>query len=128
MEQFSLVIFLKIKLEGSPERLESFWKYLATPTPKISEALNNWKKEYETGNPLVASEEAARRYYSAKEFSKSGVENVFKPIYPPKKDNRFCDSQNQWLVYDNHPLRKSIKNLQNFQLQLALIKESQGYL
>ena len=76
MVQFLLVIFLKIKLgNGSAERLESFWKYLSTPTPKISEALKQWKAEYEKGNnPSVASEESARRYYSVKEFSKSGVE------------------------------------------------------
>ena len=98
--------------EGSAERLESFWKYLSTPTPQISEALKQWKAEYEKGNnPSVASQEAARRYYSVKEFSKSGVEKVFKPIYPPKEDKRFCDSQNQWL---NQPLRKSIEKFAKF--------------
>jgi NTE family protein len=101
--------------EGSAERLESFWKYLSTPTPQISEALKQWKAEYEKGNNhSVASQEAARRYYSVKEFSKSGVEKVFKPIYPPKEDKRFCDSQNQWLVYDNQPLRKSIEKFAKF--------------
>ena len=59
--------------KGSAERLESFWKYLSTPTPQISEALKQWKAEYEKGNPQVASEESARRYYSVKEFSKTGV-------------------------------------------------------
>src|SRR6476646_6036437 len=80
---------------GSAERLESFWKYLSTPTPKISGALKLWKAEYDKGNPLVASKESARMYYSVKEFSKSGVINVFKPIQPPKEDNRFYDPQNQ---------------------------------
>ena len=93
--------------KGSAERLEDFWRYLSTSTPDISEALKQWKAEKEKGdNP---SEEAARRYYSVKEFLKSGVMNVFKPVYPPQDDKRFCDSQNQWLVYDNEPLRKSIK-------------------
>src|ERR687885_892869 len=96
--------------EGSAERLESFWKYLSTPTPQISETSKQWKEEYEKGNnPSLASEEAARRYYSVKEFLKSGVEKVFKPTHPPIADNRFCDSQNQWLVYDNQPLRDSIE-------------------
>lgn len=103
------------KWEGSAERLESFWKYLSTPTPQISEALKQWKAEYEKrNNPSLASEEAARRYYSAKEFLKSGVENVFRPIHPPIMDNRFCDSQNQWLVYDNQPLRNSIEKFAKF--------------
>ncbi len=108
--------------QGSPERLESFWKYLSTPTPKILEALKQWRAEKEKGNPLVASEESARRYYSAKEFSKSGVEKVFKPVYPPKKDNRFYDSQNQWLVYDNQPLRQSIEKFAKFPIATSFDK------
>jgi NTE family protein len=111
------------KWEGSAERLESFWKYLSTPTPQISEALKQWKAEYENGNnPSVASQEAARRYYSVKEFLKSGVEKVFKPIYPPKEDKRFCDSQNQWLVYDNQPLRKSIEKFAKFPIATSFEK------
>lgn len=70
--------------KGSAEKLESFWKYLSTSTPpQMSEALKQWKVEHEKGTPLVASEESARRYYSVKEFSKSSVKNVFKPIHPP---------------------------------------------
>ena len=111
------------KWEGSAERLESFWKYLSTPTPQISEASKQWKEEYEKGNnPSLASEEAARRYYSVKEFLKSGVEKVFKPIYPPKEDKRFCDSQNQWLVYDNQPLRNSIEKFAKFPIATSFEK------
>jgi len=100
---------------GSPEKLESFWKYLSTPTPEISETFFiAWKAEYEKGNPSVASEESARRYYSVKEFAKSGVKNVFKPIHPPKQDNRYCDPQNLWQLYDNQPLRKSIEKFAKF--------------
>jgi predicted acylesterase/phospholipase RssA len=73
-------------------------------------------------NPSIASEEAARRYYSVKEFSKSGVENVFKPIHPPKEDRRFFDSQNQWLVYDNQPLRKSIEKFAKFPIATSFDK------
>ena len=106
--------------DGASEKLEAFWKYLSTPTPNISEALKQWKIEKEKGNPLIASEESARRYYSAKEFSKSGVEKVFKPIYPPKQDDKFCDSQNQWLIYDNQPLRKSIEKFAKFPIATSL--------
>ncbi len=108
--------------DGASEKLEAFWKYLSTSTPNISEALKQWKKEYEKGNPLIASEESARRYYSVKEFSKSGVEKVFKPIYPPKPDKKFCDSQNQWLVYDNQPLRKSIEKFAQFPIATSFDK------
>lgn len=108
--------------DGASEKLETFWKYLSTSTPNISEALKQWKVEYEKGNPLVASKESARRYYSVKEFSNSGVENVFKPINPPKQDNKFCDSQNQWLVYDNQPLRKSIEKFGKFPIATSFEK------
>jgi NTE family protein len=111
------------KWEGSAERLESFWKYLSTPTPQISEMSKQWEAEFEKGaNPSVASKEAARRYYSVKEFLKSGVEKVFKPIYPPKEDKRFCDSQNQWLVYDNQPLRNSIEKFAKFPIATSFEK------
>jgi NTE family protein len=110
-------------VEGCAERLESFWKYLSTPTPQISEALKQWKAEFEKGNnPSLASKEAARRYYSVKEFLKSGVEKVFKPIHPPIMDNRFCDSQNQWLVYDNQPLRSSIEKFAKFPIATSFEK------
>ena len=80
------------------------------------------------GKPLVASEESARRYYSVKEFSKSEVEKIFKGIYPPKQDNKFCDSQNPWLVYDNQPLRKSIEKFAKLPIANSFEKENQDYL
>jgi len=107
---------------GASEKLYEFWRYLSTPTPNITEALKSWKVENDKGNPLIASEEAARRYYSVKEFSKLGVENVFKPINPPKQDNKFCDSQNQWLLYDNQPLRKSIEKFAKFPIATSFDK------
>lgn len=108
--------------EGASEKLEAFWKYLSTPTPNISESSKHWKLEHDKGNPSVASDESARRYYSVKEFSKSGVENVFKPINPPKPDSKFCDSQNQWQVYDNQPLRKSIERFAKFPIATSFDK------
>lgn len=107
---------------GASKQLETFWKYLSTPTPNISEALKQWKREHDKVNPLIASEESARRYYSVKEFLKSGVENVFKPINPPTQDKKFCDSQNQWLVYDNQPLRKSIEKFAKFPIATSIDK------
>jgi predicted acylesterase/phospholipase RssA len=95
--------------KGSTKRLEDFWRYISTPTPGLSEALKQWRAEREKGNASVASEEAARRYYSVKEFLKSGVERVFIPVHPPKDDTRFCDPQNKWLAYNNEPLIKSIE-------------------
>jgi predicted acylesterase/phospholipase RssA len=110
------------KWKGSAKRLEDFWKHISTPTPQISEALKQWKVEKEKENPLVASEEAARRYYSVKEFLKSGVENVFRPIPPPKDDKKFCDSQSKWLAYNNEPLRKSIEMFAKFPIATSFEK------
>lgn len=115
--------------KGSAEKLEEFWRYLSTPTPpNISEELTLWKAAYEYGVPSVASEEAARRYYSVKEFAKSGVEKVFKPIHPPKQDKRFFDIQNQWLVYDNQPLRKSIEEFAKLPIATSFEKGEPRFL
>jgi predicted acylesterase/phospholipase RssA len=105
--------------KGSAKRLEDFWRYISTPTPELSEALKQWRAEKEKGNALVASEEAARRYYSVKEFLKSGVERIFIPVYPPKDDTKFCDSQNKWLAYNNEPLRKSIEKFARFPISTS---------
>jgi hypothetical protein len=43
-----------------------------------------------TFNPFIDSGEAARRYYSIKQFEFTGVSNVFLPSYP-LIDNRFMD-------------------------------------
>ena len=108
--------------DGASEKLEAFWKHLSTPTPNLSKELKRWKIEHDKGDPLIASEESARRYYSVKKFLQSGVENVFKPINPPKQDNKFCDSQNQWLVYDNQPFRKSIERFAKFPIATSIDK------
>ena len=50
------------------------------------------------------------------------MKNVFKPIYPPKQDNRYYDSQNQWQVYDNQPLRKSIEKFAKFPIATSFDK------
>ena len=44
------------------------------------------------------------------------------PLHPPKQDNKFCDSQNQWLVYDNQPLRKSIEKFAKFPIATSFDK------
>jgi predicted acylesterase/phospholipase RssA len=56
----------------------------------------------------LASSEAARRYYSVKEYLKYGTPNVFSPL-PPEADYKFADSDNTWLVHDSSPLQNTIK-------------------
>src|SRR5688500_12364200 len=100
--------------KGSSEKLVEFWKYLSCPTPDITKMSANWKKEHDKNNPNAASAEAARRYYSVKEFLKSGVDKVYSPILPPKEDEKFFDQQNKRILYNKQPLQKSIEKFVKF--------------
>jgi NTE family protein len=101
--------------KGSPEKLIEFWKYLSYPTPEITKISANWKKQHDDNRPNVASEEAARRYYSVKEFFKSGVEKAYSPL-PPKVDEKFFDQENNRVLYSKRPLQKSIEKFVKFPL------------
>ena len=60
-----------------------------------------------------ASAEAARRYYSVKEYLKHGTPKVCKhPLVEP--DLRFADFDNIWLYSDIQPLQDSIKRFADF--------------
>ena len=117
--------------EGASTKLLQFWDNLAS-TPDLYSwwpFWNNWVLPWNENfwidtwnyrnddNSQSATGEAARRYYSAKDFILYGAPNVFsKPqrIY----DDRFLDNfgfpSNVWYVYDNKPLRDSIKKSVSF--------------
>lgn len=99
---------------GSAEKLVEFWEYLSCPTPDITKMSAAWKKEHEKNNHGAASEEAARRYYSVKEFLKSGTDKVYSPILPPREDEKFFDLQNKRVLYEKQPLKKSIEKFAKF--------------
>jgi NTE family protein len=99
--------------KGSAEKLVEFWKYLSCPTPDITKISTNWKKEHDKNNLNAASAEAARRYYSVKEFFKSGVDKVYSPL-PPKEDEKFFDQENKRILYNKQPLQKSIEKFVKF--------------
>jgi NTE family protein len=62
--------------DGSAERLVDFWNYLSKKsTVEANPFFKLWWDYFHTINKEVASEEAARRYYSAKEFAIYGVPN-----------------------------------------------------
>ncbi|MGN6709538.1 MAG: patatin-like phospholipase family protein, partial [Candidatus Nitrosocosmicus sp.] len=107
--------------KGSAENLIKFWKHISS-TPNLSNWWpfsfddkswkDTWQERYDYNN-IEATGEAARRYYSAKEYLYSGAPNVFsKPEV--KYDNKFFDEiyppQNLWYKYDNQPLKKSIES------------------
>ena len=100
--------------KGSEEKLVKFWEYLSCPTPDITKMSADWRKEFDKNNPSAASVEAARRYYSVKEFLQSGVDKVFSPILPPKEDEKFFDPQNKRMLYNKQPLQNSIEKFANF--------------
>jgi NTE family protein len=99
--------------KGSAEKLVEFWEYLSCPTPDITKMSANWKKEHDKNNPNAASAEAARRYYSVKEFLKSGVDKAYSPL-PPKEDEKFFDQENKRVLYNKQPLQKSIEKYVKF--------------
>jgi NTE family protein len=107
--------------KGSPEKLIEFWEYLSCPTPDITEISANWKKEHDKNNPNAASAEAARRYYSVKEFLKSGVDKVYSPL-PPREDAKFFDQENKRVLYDKRPLQKSIEKFVKFPIATSYEK------
>ena len=101
--------------EGSAERLIDFWNYLS----KESNAdANPWFKPWwdhlHNIDKAIATGEAARRYYSSKEFAVTGVPHVFSPLIP-LHDRRFFDFfGNIWYRFSNEPLRKSLERFAKF--------------
>jgi NTE family protein len=106
--------------EGSADRLIDFWKYLSKESAVDS---NPWFKPWwdylHSIDKAIATGEAARRYYSAKEFAVSGVPHVFSPP-TPAYDNRFFDFlTNTWYRFSNKPLRKSLERFAKFPIATA---------
>jgi len=67
-----------------------------------------WWQGLKKQNNFNASTEAARRYYSVKEYWKHGTPNVCSPL-PPKPDLKFADPDNTWLMNDSKPLENTIE-------------------
>ena len=66
--------------EGSVERLLDFWNYLTKEsTADVNPMFKPWWDHLHNIDKAVAKGEAARRYYSAKQFAITGVPNVFSP-------------------------------------------------
>jgi NTE family protein len=103
------------------ENILGFPPYTIWKWPSEEKAwISRWDKEHQraigssgTGGTKgpTATGEAARRYYSAKEYLYSGADNVFSRL-PREQDNRFFDNlfppSNTWYRYSNQPLRASI--------------------
>ncbi|HKI08524.1 MAG TPA: patatin-like phospholipase family protein [Nitrososphaeraceae archaeon] len=100
--------------EGSSDRLIEFWHYLSKEsTIDTNPFFKKWWDQWNHVSKTVATGEAARRYYSAKEFALLGVPNVFAPL-TPTFDTRFFDTSNVWYRFSNTPLKRSLEKFCKF--------------
>jgi NTE family protein len=108
--------------DGSAEKLVDFWNYLSKESMvDTNPFFKPWWDYWHAINGGIASGEAARRYFSAKEFVIFGVPNVFYP-HRPTGDSKFYDSDNTWFRYSNEPLRRSLERFAKF--PIATTKEN----
>ena len=101
--------------EGSAERLNEFWEYLSKESSldHIPGFTDWWDYLHNNVNRGIATGEAARRYYTAKEFSVTGVPTAFSFLMP-QLDTKFFDPQNIWYRFDSGPLKRSLERFAKF--------------
>lgn len=100
--------------EGSSEKLDAFWDHISTRSyTDMIPGFKNWWDYWHSINPTIASGEAARRYYSTRQFELTGVSNVFFPV-PPLADTKFMDVLNTWFRFDKNPLKRSVEQFAKF--------------
>lgn len=101
--------------EGSAERIIEFWKYVSTNSfiDCMQPAFSYYWDLWHGMSSRTATGEAARRYYSTKEYILEGVPNVFRPKRPTP-DLRFFDPTNTWYTFDSTPLKESLEKFAKF--------------
>jgi predicted acylesterase/phospholipase RssA len=111
--------------EGSSERLNEFWEYLSKESSldHIPGFTYWWDYLHNNVNRDIATGEAARRYYTTKEFSVIGVPTVFSPL-TPQLDIKFFDPQNIWYRFDSGPLKRSLERFAKFPIATSFDEKS----
>ena len=111
--------------EGSSERLNEFWEYLSkeSSVDRIPGFTDWWDYLHTNIHSGISSGEAARRYYSAKEFSITGVPAVFSPLIP-LVDTRFFDLLKIWYRFDSEPLKRSLERFARFPIATSFDEKS----
>lgn len=121
--------------QGSVKSLLDFW-YESSSSPNFTK----WRPFFSYSWPFfpdeyqwvsvwdnmntgdIAKGEAARRYYSAKEFLYRGAPNVFS-VDTKESDNKFFDNfwpvTNEWYRYNNHQLKESINAHASFPIHTS---------
>jgi NTE family protein len=109
----NLVKFWQNHLSSNPN-LYNWWPYTRDPKLWVS----TWEERQRLSDS-VATGEAARRYFSAKEFFYAGAPHVFSAA-GIQRDDRFLDNlyppTNSWLRYNNSPLKESLEQFGYFPL------------
>jgi NTE family protein len=98
--------------QGAHKKLENFWKHISSVVD-VSLYTRYWKEQH-MPYPNAASPEAARRYYSTKQFQRNGAQNVFSPpemIFDEKFFDNTLIPNNIWFRYSNYPLRDSVQHI-----------------
>jgi NTE family protein len=94
--------------EQSVEVLESFWTDEEKGLSSNPDYSKWWWNDGNKQN-FVKSEEAARKYYSVKEYYKHGTPNVCTPPFLTGLDTKFGDQvDNLWFHHTSEPLEKTI--------------------
>ncbi len=111
--------------EGTSERLNEFWDYLIKESPldRIPGFTDWWDFLHNNVNPSIASGEAARRYFTAKQFAITGVPTVFSPLIP-LVDTKFFDPLNIWYHFDSRPLKRSLERFAKFPIATSFDEKS----
>jgi NTE family protein len=102
------VVNRKKTWEEAAKELENFWMDEEKGLSSIPGFSNLWWEQAKMQKKFSASSEAARRYYSVKEYLKYGTPHVFSPL-PPEPDSKFADQDNTWFVHDSSPLQDTIE-------------------
>lgn len=111
--------------DGSAERLNEFWEYLSKESSfdMMPGVTAWWDYLHNNIHSGIASGEAARRYYSAKEFAITGVPTVFSPLVP-LFDTRFFNFQNVWYRFNSRPLKRSLERFAKFPIATTFDEKS----
>ncbi|HJU85077.1 MAG TPA: patatin-like phospholipase family protein [Nitrososphaeraceae archaeon] len=118
--------------EGSAHKLVEFWRDIKIDSNVEKDPFftSRWQR-YHRMNTNAASVEAARRYYSARQFILYGEDKVFSEPRP-HLELRFFDPSslfNKWYQYDNSKLRQLIKKKVDFPIGKSTDENSiQDYL
>lgn len=113
-----------LSIEGKPGKEDdvNFWKDDDKGLSSTPDFGKWWWDGLKEQNIFNASTEAARRYYSVKEYLKHVTPNICSPL-TPEPDLKFADPDNTWFANDSKPLENTIerysKDENNEQLRIA---------